>query len=140
MTALLERAFEEALAGRLEWDPIRVRHRTLLRQLELPGDFLDRHLFELRAILGRWIQTARDDVGPRATGYFVHWQDVRSGARMMTLRLRQRPTRSTVEHREIMTCILEGDADRARETFRRHREQSARELLEILENLRLHAI
>jgi len=51
VTALLERAFEEALSGRLEWDPIRIRHRTLLHQLELTGDFLDRHLFELRAIL-----------------------------------------------------------------------------------------
>lgn len=61
-------------------------------------------------------------------------------ARMMTLRLRQKPTRSTTEHRQIMTCILEGDADGARETFRRHREQSAEELLDILENLRLHAI
>jgi aspartate kinase len=51
VTALLERAFDEALLGRLEWDPIRIRHRTLLRQLELTGDFLDRYLFELRAIL-----------------------------------------------------------------------------------------
>jgi hypothetical protein len=38
-----------------------------------------------------------------------------------------------------MTCILEGDADKAHETFHRQREQSAKELLDILENLRLHA-
>jgi len=51
VTALLGHAFDRALSGRLEWDPIRIRHRTLLHQLELAGDFLDRHLFALRAIL-----------------------------------------------------------------------------------------
>jgi aspartate kinase len=33
------------------WDGLRVRHRTTLAQLGLPADLLDRHLFELRAIL-----------------------------------------------------------------------------------------
>lgn len=59
-------------------------------------------------------------------------------ARMITLRLRETPERSTHEHREIMTCILEGKAEQARNTFRAHRENSAKELLKILEDLRLH--
>ena len=36
-----------------------------------------------------------------------------------------------------MTAILAGRADEARELFRRHREHSAAELLEILDRLRL---
>ena len=51
VTSLLERTLESVHAGRLEWDPLRIRHRTILRQLELPGDLLDRHLRELRSIL-----------------------------------------------------------------------------------------
>lgn len=68
VTKLLEHAVDEALQGRLDWDRLRVRHRTILRQLELPGDLLDRHLFELRAMLeslrgdGRADHRARDFV------------------------------------------------------------------------------
>lgn len=51
VTRLLDRAFATALAGRVDWDPVRIRHRTILRQLELPGDLLDRHLRELRGLL-----------------------------------------------------------------------------------------
>lgn len=58
-------------------------------------------------------------------------------ARMMTLRLRKRPTRSTQDHREILNHILTGDADSARNAFRAHRERAAAELLAILEDYRL---
>ena len=61
-------------------------------------------------------------------------------ARMMTLRLRQKPTRSTSEHRQIITHILQGEAEKAREAFRQHREKTATELLEILNNLRLYRV
>jgi aspartate kinase len=52
VTSALERAAEEAARGRLEWDPVRIRHRTLLRQLELAPDLLDRLLRELHGVLG----------------------------------------------------------------------------------------
>src|SRR5262245_38860816 len=61
VTAMLARAVDEALAGRLDWDPLRVRHRSVLRQLELPGDLLDRHLFELRAMLEELRRVQRAD-------------------------------------------------------------------------------
>ncbi len=52
VTALLERAADEALRDDLApWDALRVRHRSVLAQLGLAGELLDRHLFELRAIL-----------------------------------------------------------------------------------------
>lgn len=61
-------------------------------------------------------------------------------ARMITLRLRQSPEKSTQEHRAIMNCILAGDAEGARDAFRQHRERSAKELLAVLENYRLPSL
>src|SRR5262245_41458408 len=59
VTAQLARAADEATRGRLDaWDALRVRHRSALAWLGLPGDLLDRHLLELRAIL--------DELAPRA--------------------------------------------------------------------------
>lgn len=57
--------------------------------------------------------------------------------RMITLRLRRPPVDSTREHREILNHIREGDADATRETFRRHRQRAAHELLGILSNFKL---
>ena len=58
-------------------------------------------------------------------------------ARMITLRLREKPWKSTEEHRRILSAIAEGDPERTRETFRAHRERSAAELLDVLEKCRL---
>lgn len=58
-------------------------------------------------------------------------------ARIVTLRLRETPTRSTEEHRAILEHIRLGDAEAARTAFRRHRRRAAEELLNILENFRL---
>ncbi len=58
-------------------------------------------------------------------------------ARIITLRLREVPVRSTAEHREILGALLAGDAEAARRSFRSHRRRAARELLEILENYKL---
>ncbi|MEX2519986.1 MAG: GntR family transcriptional regulator [Paracoccaceae bacterium] len=57
--------------------------------------------------------------------------------RMITLRLRQTPVDSTREHREILNHICDGNPAATRETFRRHRERAADELLGILANYRL---
>lgn len=51
VTRRLEEALAAARDGRLAWDALRVRHRSLLRELDLPGDLLDRHLFALRGLL-----------------------------------------------------------------------------------------
>lgn len=58
-------------------------------------------------------------------------------ARIVTLRLRDRPTRSTTEHREILEQLRAGDPEATREVFRSHRARAARELLGILESYRL---
>ena len=55
-------------------------------------------------------------------------------ARMLTLRLRELPVRSTEEHRQIVTNIHKGKSDTVRTVFVEHRKRAARELLKILEN------
>lgn len=61
-------------------------------------------------------------------------------ARMLTLRYREFPSQSTREHREIFDAIAAGDADRAAQTFTRHRQRAAEELLQILEDLRVPGV
>ena len=58
-------------------------------------------------------------------------------ARMVTLRMRDVPTRSTAEHRELLGYLRSGDAENARRCFRGHRERAASELLSILEKYKL---
>lgn len=58
-------------------------------------------------------------------------------ARIVTLRLRELPVRSTQEHREILDRLATGDVEGTRAVFRQHRERAATELLKILENYRL---
>ncbi len=58
-------------------------------------------------------------------------------ARMLTLRLRDLPRRSTKEHHDILTYIAAGEAEKARAVFKAHRMRAASELLAILEKARL---
>ena len=58
-------------------------------------------------------------------------------ARIVTLRLRELPVKSTQEHREILECLRRGDPEATRAAFRRHRERTVTELVNILENYRL---
>ena len=73
----------------------------------------------------------------RLSGFVNTLFDQAHRARMMTLRLREPPAKSTEEHRDILEHIRAGDVDKAREAFRLHRERAAAELLGILENYRL---
>jgi DNA-binding GntR family transcriptional regulator len=61
-------------------------------------------------------------------------------ARMVTLRMRPRPTNSTREHRAVMKAIRAGDAAAAGALHRAHRERGALELTEILKQFRLTSL
>lgn len=58
-------------------------------------------------------------------------------ARMVTIRLRDLPVKSTQEHREVLEFLRKGDPSGVRRVFREHRQRAANELLAILENYRL---
>ncbi len=58
VTDLLDTVGRSALEGHLEGDRIRIRHRTLLRQLDLEPDILDRYFSELFGLLAE-IQVRR---------------------------------------------------------------------------------
>lgn len=96
VTGQLERCVEAALAGRLDWDPLRVRHRTLLRQLDLPGDLLDRHLSELRAILEtlRCSQRVGDRESDRLRDFVLSFGE-RMSARVFAAALRREGLQAT---------------------------------------------
>jgi DNA-binding GntR family transcriptional regulator len=59
-------------------------------------------------------------------------------ARMVTLRMRPKPTHSTREHLDVVDKIRAGDARGAAAAHRAHRERGSRELLAILDRYRLH--
>jgi aspartate kinase len=61
VTDLLETVAAAAADGHFEADRVRIRHRTLLSQLELDPELLDRHLRELYQILGRIQEMGRVD-------------------------------------------------------------------------------
>jgi DNA-binding GntR family transcriptional regulator len=53
-------------------------------------------------------------------------------ARMITLRLRDLPVASNIEHQEIIDCMRKGDAEATRTAFRQHRQRAANEIIKIL--------
>lgn len=57
--------------------------------------------------------------------------------RRMTLFLRERPTRSNDDHRELIAAIARGDADAAYAIHRRHRTRNAEALIGLVERLRI---
>jgi len=92
VTALLGEAIEHAIRGESSWDRLRIRHRTLLHQLGLQSDLLDRHLVELRTILGA-IGSQRD--ATRRQRDFVLSFGERMSARLMAAVLRRRGRSAT---------------------------------------------
>ncbi|WP_086931732.1 GntR family transcriptional regulator [Agarilytica rhodophyticola] len=64
------------------------------------------------------------------------WDQVHR-ARLITLRLRPKPTQSSKEHQMVLEAIRKGDAELARDTHYQHRIRSQITLMEILEKYKL---
>lgn len=73
----------------------------------------------------------------RMRAFVASLYDQAHRARMVTLRLRDLPVRSTQDHREVVELLRAGDVTGTRRAFRAHRQRAAEELLRILENYRL---
>ncbi|BBK43172.1 GntR family transcriptional regulator [Allostella vacuolata] len=68
----------------------------------------------------------------RLAGMVMQCWDQAHRARMFTLCLRPKPLLSVAEHQAVTDAIRRGDADDARELYRRHRERGGHEQMEIL--------
>ena len=73
----------------------------------------------------------------RLQGFVTALYDQAHRARIVTLRMRETPTKSTEEHRKILEHLRAGNADATRHAFRAHRRRAAEELLEVLEKYKL---
>ena len=86
VTQALDAACEAAREGLLDWDQLRVRHRSVLRQLDLPGDSLDRLLLSLRALLAHMARTG--EVRERERDHVLSFGE-RMSARIVAAHLRR---------------------------------------------------
>lgn len=76
----------------------------------------------------------------RLTEFVTRLFDQAHRIRILTLRLREPPHRSTEEHRQILRHIKAGEADAVRSVFREHRRRAACELLSILETYKFPSL
>lgn len=76
----------------------------------------------------------------RLSGMVMQCWDQAHRARIFTLRLRPKPLRSVEEHAAVVEAIRRGDAEGARELYRRHRERGGREQMEILRRHGMHKL
>jgi DNA-binding GntR family transcriptional regulator len=61
-------------------------------------------------------------------------------ARVITLRMREKPYRSTQEHKEVVQHIRDGDVEKAQIIYRQHRERTGAELMAILDKYKLQQL
>ena len=61
-------------------------------------------------------------------------------ARMVTLRMRPLPRRSSEDHRQVLDAILAGDAEAAYKAHFKHRQDAMKLLIGILERYKLDAV
>lgn len=73
----------------------------------------------------------------RVKGFITSLFDQAHRARIVTMRMREKPVKSTQEHREILENLRQGNEEGARRAFRQHRQRAADELIEILEKYKL---
>ncbi len=92
ITRLLLRAAEEAAGGRVDSTAVRLRHRSILAQLALPPELLDRLLAELQTVL---VHVAAERRSDRRRRDFVLSFGERMSARVVAAHLRSRGVHAT---------------------------------------------
>ncbi|MDP6538009.1 MAG: aspartate kinase [Planctomycetota bacterium] len=92
VTALLEREARAVAAGKPRGDEVRVRHHTLLSQLGLDPELLDRHLWELATVLDEL--RGRGEPGRSALDFVLSFGE-RMSARIVAACLREQGVAAT---------------------------------------------
>ena len=83
---------------------------------------------------GRFHQLLIERCGNKRLARMFHTiMDQSHRARMLTIRLRPKPTGSVLEHRAIVGAIRQGDASEARERAKQHRARARDQLLPLLD-------
>jgi DNA-binding GntR family transcriptional regulator len=83
---------------------------------------------------GRFHQLLIEQCGNKRLARVYHTiMDQSHRARMLTIRLRPKPTGSVLEHRAIVGAIRQGDASEARERAKQHRARARDQLLPLLD-------
>src|SRR4051794_18933685 len=130
----LESAAAELLAGKPESErlPIAAELETLnvLMKTALEQDDLS----SWARADGTFHQSVIERCGNGRLARMFHTiMDQSHRARMLTLRLRPKPTGSVSEHRAILEAIRQGDASEARERAKQHRARARDQLLPLLD-------
>lgn len=76
----------------------------------------------------------------RLAGIASMYMDLAHRARMFTLRLREKPVRSTLDHKEQLAAIIAGDVEHVYKIFRSHRERATEEMIKILKEYKLYYV
>jgi DNA-binding GntR family transcriptional regulator len=73
----------------------------------------------------------------RLSEFVARLNDQVHRARMITLRLREVPKKSTLEQRAILEALRNGDGKKVERLFRKHRQRATEELADILSRLQI---
>lgn len=76
----------------------------------------------------------------RLKAVVLNFWDRAHRVRILTLKMRPKPTRSTREHADLVDALRRGDAAAARSIHHAHRERAGRELLDLLHRLGLNQL
>lgn len=73
----------------------------------------------------------------RLRGFVTSLYNQSNRARVVTMRMRGAPRKSTEEHRDILEHLMQGDVEATRIAFRQHRQRAAEEMIALLEKYKL---
>ena len=138
LTCLEARAAERLAASK----PTRAEIQPMIRTVDEMDEALERHDLDAWAAADerfhRLLLQMSGNSRLANMAFMVFDQAHR--ARMVTLRMRPMPHRSSEDHRRVLDAILAGDAEAAYAAHYKHRQDAMKLLIDILERYKLSAV
>lgn len=132
----LESAAAELLAERPEGERLPIAAELESVNAEMEASLAADDLTAWAQADGRFHQLLIERCGNRRLARMVHTvMDQSHRARMLTIRLRPKPTGSVAEHRAVVEAIRQGNAARARELAKEHRARARDQVLPLLDQI-----